>query len=630
MSYSHEPGQSAQIHSESVKRESAKNPILRFIDDSPFLAISLLFHVLIIALLAFFTVEKPGNVTRKIVLNVEDIEEREIKHQTLKKEQELPTTASTSMGGSGQGMAGEGHQGAASQASDVAINNLDILGLRSAIRGAGAGDLGGDNMGDSFSLAPGMGGERNMDEAVDQFAVITINSVSRGKTLVALLIDQSRSVIYGDLPRLIQRMDAYFDSIDKNLPSSLKKNGRWVVVQYGREPKFNCHPSNNLEYVKSALRNVSVDVSGQENVCAAIQSVLNRFEGQDYDNLLIASLTDESGDDTKDTKVLERTLTRLRRAHARFYVFGYEATFCAQKKFVTMKIDMELLRGEDRAAMRGFEGKTTWGWADGGPECPRPELWWGSNWWRWSYWGGSLNKISSGFGMYGLNRLVLGSGGIYFLIKSESDYDEQKLYAKYKPDICNRYDYKKRITNRRLRNHLKTIWSEIGHFYLRHYLHNPKEIQKQLSMSRHGRDYCATRIRTLKTALREYRAGEIHNADRWRAHAELTLAELYRLRFMLGQYHEALKAGWESSDKVIPEKHRGVMHHGKIPSDYVGPRQAKREYSEALQHIDLVIERHKDTPWETAAVRLKNHIYPWRFSIEKKPESQPSPPSLAF
>jgi hypothetical protein len=611
----------------------ANNPVTDFLRNSPFLVLSLLIHLLILVLLALVTAQKAAPAKKKITVEMEEFETQDVEMQPLRKEQNLAQAASAggSTGGSGGGVAGEGLGEAVQGTAKPQVGRVDILGLKSAIGGGGSGQFEGKG-GSGFGIAGGESGEKSVSSAVDQFAVVTINAVQDGKTLVALLIDRSRSVIYGDLPKLIERMDHYFSEIDNNLPTGLEERGRWVVVGYGSQPKFKCKPSADLDYVKAALRNVEVESSGRENVGAAVETVLDRYADADYDNLLIAAMTDESGDDIKNGPLLERVILRMRRARAQFFVFGYEATFCAQKRRITFKLDPDAVTGPDREAIRGFEGRVIHGWANGGPESPRAELWWGQNWHRWRYWGAHLNDLPSGFGMYGLNRMVLSTGGIYFLIESESDYDEEKLYAKYKPDICSKHVYDRRMRASELRRELQEIWGELGYFNLPHDIRSDRVVNNYLEKSRLGRTYCMERARRVRRLMRSSEPRG-NNWTRWLAHADITLAELLRYRFMLGQYHEVLKRTWNKQGRFVPDGKRYVMRRGTAPEDFVGPKAAKEEYDLARQRIQLVIDRHRGTPWETLAKRVQDDIFPWRCSFEdipKRPPPPPNPPALSF
>lgn len=615
-------------------RTEGGNPVTDFIRNSPFLFLSLLFHVIVLGLLAFITAREPEPVQRRITIKMEEMETEEIEPQPLQQEVDLSTAATSgALSGRGAVSEGESHEQAAQSAEEVAVNKLDIMGVESAVQAGQASEFEGEG-GEGFKLAAGAGRGGGVSGAVDKFAVATINAVATGRTLVVLMIDRSRSVIYGDLPRLINRMNHYFEEIDKNLPVELTGRGQWQVVSYGRQPHFKGKPSSNLNYVKKALQSVQVGTSGQENVGSAIEAVLDRFGKAGYKNILIAAMTDEAGDDIQNPVMLQRLVNRMRKRNTHFYVFGYEAVFCARKKRVKLKLDPENMRGQDRNAIRGFEGETIWGWADGGPEAPRPELWWGENWHRWHRWGATLNSLPSGFGMYGLNRMVLATGGTYFVLKAESDYDQKKLYAKYKPDICTKFTYDKRMQNIDLRRQLKATWGQIGTFYLNYDLRSDKAVSQALRRARQGRDYCIQRAKQINSLINNSKP-QGHNWTRWIAHAELTRAELLRLRFMLGQYYSTLsQAQNEYGSNLRGRKKRIIMHRGKAPKDYKGPKQAKQEHDLAQAQITLLIDKHKGTPWEVLAKRMKGHIHPWRASLQDwpkpRPPGAPRPPSLSF
>ena len=598
----------------------------RLARNTPFLIVSIGLHLVLFLLLAYVTAQRPVEQRRLDALRVEDTVEVPEEVPPMRREVFAAQASTTVLGGVGPA-ASENFESAVKGTAQAAIGRPDILGLRVVSEGK-ASDFEA-LAGSKFAIIGGKS-DKTPEGAVDQFAIATLNSMARGRTLVALLIDQSRSIVYGDLPRIIERMDRYFDEIGKNLPMDLSARGRWVVVSYGRSYRFICEPTSDLDLLKKALRSVEVDPSGEENVGVAVDAVLKRFGNSGYQNFLIAAMTDEAGDDIDNPAILERLIVNLRAANARFYVFGYESSFCCRKKQIAFKLDPDVVRGADRAAIRGFEGQTIYGWADGGPESPRPELWWGANWHNWSHWGGGINNLPSGFGMYALNRLVLSSHGVYFLLRPESRYDEDKLYARYKPDICSVLQYEERVAVEPLRRELAAVWREIGTFYMPGDLRANPQVEEALARSLSGRDYCIARAAQIKNLV-EHSAPSGYNWSRWEAHADLTMAELLRFRFMLGQYNERLRTTWLRNGRTMPVGKRVLMVRGKVPDDYMGPAQAKHEYDLAVQYTERVINKHKGTPWETAAQRIKGSVFPWQCQVADLPgPGGPQPPQLAF
>ena len=597
------------------------SPVTNFIRNSPFFFISVVVHIVVLMLLAFVTASEARPVRKRVAIVVEEYEIPE-EIPPLVREENLFESGGGGPAGAGA-MGTESFEAAVSNTTEHTAERINILGITAPAGMGTDGDFAGEG-GEGWDLAPGTGSGEGIEGAVDQFAIITINSMMRGETLVVLLVDRSRSIIYDDLPLVIKRMDHYFKEIEDHVPAGLEDRGRWVVVSYGRNPTFVCKPSRDLAYVQNALASVAVDVSGQENIGRAIDVILDRFGGAGYKYLLIAAMTDEAGDDIYDPRVLESVIKRMRQAGARFFVFGYESRFSARKKQIVFKLDPALLRGADRAAVKGFEGRTVYGWADAGPECPRPELWWSSNWHNWHVWGGDLHNIPSGFGMYGLNRMVLATNGIYFLLQIESDYDQERLYAQYKPDICSMPEYDQRLAADPLRRELKTVWKELGYLHLGNDLRTPDQVNNALAKSEAGRNFCIAHAARLKKLV-EQGTPIGHNWQRWVAHADLTVAELLRYRFMLGQYHTVLLREWQRIGRKFPEKKRLVLGRGKAPDDFVGPQEAKDEYDAARHYIDEVVRKHGGTPWEVLGKRMSGSLFPWRCALADYPKPGPTP-----
>jgi hypothetical protein len=277
-----------------------------------------------------------------------------------------------------------------------------------------------------------------------------------------------------------------------------------------------------------------------ENFGGAVEAVLDRFGDAGYERILIAAMTDEAGNDLRNPAVLRRVIERMRRHEVTFYVFGYESAFCAEKMTIGLKLDPDRTPRELRTDTVRFEGHTIRDWIDAGPESPRPELWWCSNPRRWRHWGGGLDGIPSGFGMYALNRMVLATGGTYFAMRMESDYDRKKLYPHYKPDRCSPLEYDRRMQKNRLRGTLEETWSHMADLYLPCDLVSDKAVARSVNSARRGHIYCSQQAEALQALINESNL-RTPNRMRWIAHAEVTRAELLRLRFLLRQYYLTLR-----------------------------------------------------------------------------------------
>jgi len=601
----------------------------RFFHSGPFLAVSLLLHTLVLFVLAFVTMRQTGMLGGPERLKIEELDEMILA---------IPVAPPANgrdgdeEGGGGlfAGLGGPGEmaEDVIGDCDPVTVRKLAVLTLEAPVGFGTEGAWARRADGAPFDLTePGGPGA---DAVVDRFAVITIDHMKSGRTLVALLLDRSASVIYRDVQLVRARLERYFSEVDRNLPKTLEEAGAWVVVSYAAEPKFECPPTVDKAYLQHVMRNVPADGSGVENVGRAIKTVLDRYEGKGYKHILIAAITDEAGDDVEDPKVLEPLVARLYKNEAKFYVLGHEATFCTRSKYV--QFPATNLEGQHRAMYQAhadangkkLEDIVIAGWAHGGPDCPRPELWWTTSWHDWNHWGGHLHNIPSGLGMYALSRMVSASEGAYLLLSQESDYDMDKMVGGYRPDICSVGKYDELMAKEPIRGALHATWSELGVFHLAYDLRNPKQVSEMLERSETGRDYCAMRIGEIQRILATRPAGG-PNAQRWRAHADVTVAELMRYRFMLGQYNEVLRRGWHELGGKVSKDKRLLMVRGRAPQDFVGPDEARREYDAARQYIQLAIERHKGTPWAEIAQRLHRALYPWRCMLADVPVPPPTP-----
>ncbi|MBS3763109.1 MAG: VWA domain-containing protein, partial [Planctomycetes bacterium] len=184
--------------------------------------------------------------------------------------------------------------------------------------------------------------ERNVPRSVefsgvDQFAVVTINSAARGRTLVVFLVDRSPSMLPAKVSAFSRKIDHYCEEVGKHLPDKLRRQTHWAVVTYGKETNIVCQPTSKLLLFGEAFTALEPDRTGVENPQAAIETVFERFRPEKYEHTLIAALTDEAGDDLESNESLERTIRKLRKANTRFFVFGKIASFCTPRERIPLR-----------------------------------------------------------------------------------------------------------------------------------------------------------------------------------------------------------------------------------------------------------------------------------------------------
>lgn len=594
----------------------------RVVSDSPFLVFSIAFHALVLGALAAFTATRVEAPQKRLVLEVEEVEVT-AELRPMRREEDLLESEPGALGVA----QAETYDSARENMEQVEVERVDVLAMDEAMRAGQADDFEpvGHEAPISFAVSKKTKG---MASAVDQFAVITLNSARSRRTLVAFLIDRSRSIIYQHLPDFIARMDHYFEETDINLAGDLRDRVEWLAVSYGQQYRFTCSPTNDMEKIKAALASITIDTSGRENVGAAISAVVRRYEN-DYGQIVIAVMSDEAGDDVRNPQTLEAVTHQLVSADATLCVFGYESTFALPRKVVSMKLDPKILSPEDRARIRGFEGETVSQLIEAGPECPMPELWSPEHRWLTGRWGGNLRNIQAGFGMYPLNRMAMATGGVYFDLKGESDYDEEKLYARYQPDLCSAKKYVERVRKSDLKQELFAIWEKVPHLYLEDHLGTRDAIEDRIELAAEANRFCEAKAERLGGLLQSADLDGT-NAMRWRAHGDLTLAELVRLQFLLQQYAATLSEALKELPREIPETKWVVFGNGNMPGDLRGGSKGREQYERARKLLEKVKEDHKNTPWATAADRMLEELKPWKWDLRNRPEGGPKPPPLEF
>ncbi len=156
------------------------------------------------------------------------------------------------------------------------------------------------------------------------------------------------------------------------------------------------------------------------------------------------------------------------------------------------------------------------------------------------------------------------------------------------------------------------------------YLEKILEMELSMEKARRKRRRAAERKEQIKEMLGDQELMEemesrrfAGSKERWRAHAQLTVAELKRLHFMLGQYATRLEYFLDQNDKevIFPEgeKERKIyrLRRGSAPEDFAGPEKTREEYDTVREYARSVMEEHSDTPWAEVARLIKENLHPW-------------------
>ena len=275
--------------------------------------------------------------------------------------------------------------------------------------------------------------------------------------------------------------------------------------------------------------------------------------------------------------------------------------------------------GTDRVHLRYQDpvtGDIYWPTIRRGPEAPGFELL------QWDgLWTERHDEQPSGLAPYELARLVQESGGIFFLLPNEEELRNrpggEKAYPiatlkEYVPDYGPRPEYAARVAQSELRRTMSDIIQltrqDFG--FRRHYPVNPPELGQAIAEELPKIDVQLRALLEFEKRLRALEAARDKEASRrWQANYDLMLGMVVAFEVKAYEYRACLAemVSLANQGKLIPQnppipdRRRTdwvINHSGKAKAP---ANETDKKYAEARRLLELVIERHPDTPWADLA-----------------------------
>ncbi len=321
---------------------------------------------------------------------------------------------------------------------------------------------------DQEIMVQGVGstGATGAEGAVDRITTEILLSLDNQPTLVIWLFDQSGS-LQAQREQIAKRFDRVYEELgvikssgaaafekhdDKPLLTSVAQFGKTVSP-------LTPEPTDDVEEIKAAVRAVTEDPGGQENVFGAIATVAQEFRHHRLKrprrNVMIVVFTDEAGDDINR---LDDAVSICTKYQMPVYVVGVPAPFGRKEAFVKYvhpdkeKYDQTPI---DVAVDQGPESllpeRIKLGFIGGGDNDPR-------------------ENFDSGFGPFGLTRLCYQTGGMYFTVHPNrsvgrtvrkrdtevmssylSEFFDPRIMRRYRPDYVTVNEYREKAVRNRAR-----------------------------------------------------------------------------------------------------------------------------------------------------------------------------------
>lgn len=454
--------------------------------------------------------------------------------------------------------------------------------------------------------------------AVDRITLEIASSLRQRKTLPVWLFDESLS-LESRREKIIARFENVYQQLGLMDDIDTKDALKTGVVGFGKDVHVLLdEPSSDISELTKAVKTITSDVSGAENVFAAIQQALKTYgpvRKRMKANMMLIIVTDERGDDFGgDTfSVLEETVKRLARDGIKVYVIGNTSPFGRQKGLVHMK-------WKDAEGTE-WEGNLE---ADQGPESPLPE---GLQLPFWTANAAGLEFMSSGYGPYTLSRLCAETGGIFFVADDTNRIKWDPLIMRqYSPDYRPGSEYRRQLQGNMAKQALITaaqlaVTEPVPQIEKNFPAYNDNVLRETITESQKPLavlDYFLTQVHTALEAGEKHR--DKLDSDRWRASYDLAMGRILAMRVRAFGYN-AILAEMKASPKKfeVAENNQWILQ----PSETINAgANVRRMHDKAVEYLNRVINEHPDTPWALMAKMEISEPLGWEWKEGRMPVPQ--------
>ncbi len=428
--------------------------------------------------------------------------------------------------------------------------------------------------------------------AMDRLTMEIAASLRERKTLVVWLFDESLSV-HKRREEIADRFDNVYRQLglmDVDSKTALKT----AVASFGRDYHLlSKEPTTDVEELSKQVRDIQPDKSGVENVFGAVSSVYKKFlpwrrKKGNIHNVMVIVVTDERGDDYGQ---LETIIRNMSRNSMRVYCVGNAAVFGREKGLIEHTWEFE---GEQITRRLP---------ADQGPETVAAErlqlpFWTGDR--------GNLSQMSSGYGPYALTRLCTETGGMYLLAEESLGRKfDTGIMRDYTPDYRPISMYQRQLASNLAKGALNaaaklTQVDDIPRPQRVFMANNDNVLRQQITEAQKPLADLEYKLRRLHTSIAQ---GEKHrtklDTPRWRASYDLAMGRVLALLVRAHGYNAVL-ADMKTSPKTFEKE--GSNQWKLRPSEKIlGGPAVRKLHKQAVEYLTRVVDEHPGTPWALIA-----------------------------
>lgn len=481
-------------------------------------------------------------------------------------------------------------------------------------------------------------GTTGAEGAVDRITHEILLSLEERKTLVVWLFDSTaslipqRKAIHDRFDRIYKELGIIEAAGNENFTKHSDKPLLTSIIAFGQKAEIlTKEPTDNLAELKAAIAGIENDNSGTENVFSTVHDAAKKFASyrhtteekpQPDRNVMLIAVTDEVGSDWQVG--LEPTIKMCRRWQMPVYVIGVPAPFGRAET------QMKWVDPDPK-----YDQSPQWGVVDQGPETLFSERI------KLAFSGSKLDDdpIDSGFGPYGLTRLCVETGGIYFAVHPNRNVNkavnrndvaaysahikhffDPAVMRKYKPDYVSVQEYEKRVSSNMARRKLieaaqSPEMQQMEKPETQFVKRDEATFANALSEAQKSAAVLEPRVRALVDHLKQGEADrEKETVLRWQAGYDLAMGRALAVQARTEAYNAMLAQAKRGLKPKDPKNNTWTLK----PADEISVGSALQKTADrAKMYLERVVKEHEGTPWAMlAAAELKDPIgWKWEESF---------------
>jgi hypothetical protein len=466
--------------------------------------------------------------------------------------------------------------------------------------------------------------------AVDRITHEILLSLDERPTLVVWLFDQSGS-LKPQRESIAKRFDRIYEELGiiEAAGNEAFQNGEQplltAVAEFGTSVQLlTPKPTNELTEIKAAVRAVSDDTKGRENVFQSVGYLAEKFRHQRLAkprrNVMIVVFTDEAGD---DIDALDATVDICRKYEMPVYVIGVPAPFGRENAFVKY-VDPD----------PDFDQTPQWPTVHQGPESLLPER-------IKLLFGGREEleeQLDSGFGPYGLCRLTYETGGLYFTVHPNREtgkrirpwetaamsshltsFFDPRVMRNYRPDYVPAREYFEFIKSSAACTALVeaarlSAITPMENVRLRFPRADDAQFARDLSNAQRNAAKLEPKINALVAILRQgERDRDKLKTPRWQAGFDLAIGRALAVNVRTEGYNAMLAEAKQGLKFKNPQSDTWDLR----PSASVTVSSAlAKDAEDARMYLERVVAQHEGTPWAMDAAEELRQPFGWEWHEE--------------